>query len=222
MHAGTWMKRRRLRLNQYFLLEMPPLKPTMTCAEPSAGTMCVQVCAIIESSIEKACLIKSKEWKEKCNQRDAWPRQRLAFTVPTQKLSLINTGFWRRNEGNSFCLFVCSPNGPRISHNTFGWLVYSCQVAYCVNRRIKISEETALPGLTLPPPRLYLSSCPPSDFSPSDPHLLLWNKRKQTGTPQMTQPAAVGRACRKCTQKSVATHCDRWRIRMKKGEEIMH
>lgn len=62
--------------------------------------------------------------------------------------------------------------------------VYSYQVVYCVNRRIKISEEMALPALTLPPPRLYLSSCPPSDFSPSDPHLLLWNKRKQTGTPR--------------------------------------
>lgn len=173
----------------------------MTCAEPSAGTMCVQVCAVIESSIEKACLIKNKEWKEKCNQRDAWSGQRLAFTVPTQKLSLINAVFWQRNEGNSFCLFVCSPNGPQILHNTFVLLVYSCQVAYCVNRRIKISEETALPALTLPPPQLYLSSCPPSDFSPSDPHLLLWNKRKQTSATQITKAAAVGRACRKFAQK---------------------
>lgn len=211
MHAGAWTESGRLRSNQYFLLETPPLKPTMTRAEPSAGTLCVQVCAVIESSIEKACLIKTKEWKEKCNQRDAWPGQRLAFAVPTQKLSLINAGLWRHNGGNSFCLFatLCSPNGPRISHDTFRGLVYSCQVAYCVNRRIKISEETALPALTLPPPRLYLSSCPPSDFSPCDPHLLLWNKRKQTGTPQITQSAAVGRACRKCAPESVATLCDR-------------
>lgn len=62
--------------------------------------------------------------------------------------------------------------------------VYSYQVVYCVNRRIKISEEMALPALTPPPPRLYLSSCPPSDFSPSDPHLLLRSKRKQTSTPR--------------------------------------
>lgn len=103
-----------LRLNQYFLLETPPLKPTMTRTEASPGTLCVQVCAVIESSIEKACLIKTKEWKEKCNQRDAWLGQRLAFTVPTQKLSLINVGLWRRNGGDSFCLFatLCSPNGP--------------------------------------------------------------------------------------------------------------
>lgn len=116
------------------------------------------------------------------------------------------------------CLFV-HQTAPRISHNTFGWLVYSCQVAYCVNRRIKISEETALPALTLPPPRLYLSSCPPSDFSPSDPHLLLRDKRKQTGTLLMTKLAAVGGAWRKCPQKSVATLCDRRRIRVKKREE---
>lgn len=51
--------------------------------------------------------------------------------------------------------------------------VYGCQVVYCVNRQIKISEEMALPVLTPPPPQLYLSSCPPSDFSPSDPYLLL-------------------------------------------------
>lgn len=81
-------------------------------------------------------------------------------------------------------------NWKLILHNMPAWAmflftcVYSCQVVYCVNRQIKISEEMALPPLTLPPPRLYLSSCPPSDFSPSDPHLLLWSKRKQTGTPR--------------------------------------
>lgn len=36
----------------------------------------------------------------------------------------------------------------------------------------------ALPTLTLPPPQLYLSSCPPYDFSPPDPRLLLCSKGK--------------------------------------------
>lgn len=163
--------------------------------------MCVQVCAVIESCIETACQVQNKEWKEKSNQSAAWSGQRLAFTLPTQKVSLMNAGLWRRDEATSFSLFVCSPNGPRIWPNTVGRLVRRCQVAYCVNRGIEISEETALPALTLPPPRLYPSSCPPSDFSPSDPHLLLWNKRKQTGAAQMTERAAVGSACRKCVPK---------------------
>ena len=81
--------------------------------------------------------------------------------------------------------------------------VYSCQVVYCVNRQIKISEEMALPALTLPPPRLYLSSCPPSDFSPSDPHLLLWSKRKQTSTTLR----AILRMLQKFLEKQ--THFDR-------------
>lgn len=95
--------------------------------------------------------------------------------------------FWLflNDVGSAILLFfsslkVCSkvhlPNMPSQS------CVYSCQVVYCVNRLIKISAEMTLPVLTLPPPRLYLSSCPPSDFSPSDPHLLLWSKRKQTST----------------------------------------
>lgn len=168
----------------------------MTRAELRASTLCVQVCAIIESSIEKACLIKKR------TKRKMQSKGHLAETKPQlhsfhSKVNVDNVGFWQQNECNSFCLFVCSPNDPRLSYNALGWLVYSCQVAHCANRRIKISEETALPALTLPPPRLYLSSCPPSDFSPSDPHLLLWNKRKQTGAPQATKPTALGRACRK-------------------------
>lgn len=85
--------------------------------------------------------------------------------------------------GSLFLLQVCSLNMHAFTVFLF-MCVYSCQVVYCVNRQIKISEEMALPALTLPPPRLYQSSCPPSDFSPSDPHLLLWTKRKQTSTPR--------------------------------------
>lgn len=108
-----------------------------------------------------------------------------------------------------FLLRVCSlKKAPAFTLFLF-MCVYSCQVVYCVNRQIKISEEMALPALTLPLPRLYLSSCPPSDFSPSDPHLLLWSKRKQTSTPR-AQRAAAGvhrraQACA-CAQAGAGVH----------------
>ncbi len=169
--------------------------------------LCVQVCRVIEFSIERAPLIKLK------NKRKMQSKRRLLGTKSylqslSSKLfwlmwdSVPRLELWEEHTGTYYfcrhsCLWLFLYSTILVFSSFFFYslhnkhacamflfmCVYSCQVVYCVNRRIKISKEMALPVLTLPPPRLYLSSCPPSDFSPSDPHLLLWSKRKQTSTP---------------------------------------
>lgn len=160
--------------------------------------LCVQVCGVIEFSIEKGPLIKLKNKGKMQSKRRLFGTKSYLQSLPSKLFWLM----WDSSSSNGamrgICWNILFFAGMAVCdfffiqlfllcilHNTFLFTcVYSYQVVYCVNRRIKISEEMALPALTLPPPRLYLSSCPPSDFSPSDPHLLLWCKRKQTSTPR--------------------------------------
>lgn len=171
--------------------------------------LCVQVWGVIAFCIEKAPLIKLKNKRKMQSKRRLLGTKSYLQSLSSKlfwlmwdsvpPMELLRRTYWNMLflQGWLFMTFSIfnysffpAFSSKYISHNMHAcamflfMCVYSCQVVYCVNRRIKISEEMALPALTLPPPRLYLSSCPPSDFSPSDPHLLLWSKRKQTSTPR--------------------------------------
>lgn len=119
--------------------------------------LCVQVCEVIEFSIEKAPLIKLK------NKRKMQSKRRLLGTKSYLQ-SLSSKLFWLMcdsvppTERNSlehimyscvqlflyFCKFF--PKVYFAQHALSFMCVYGYQVVYCVNRRIKIGEEVALPS----------------------------------------------------------------------------
>lgn len=188
-------------MNQSILLKILTPSATKSCSE-WGPEYCV--CSGVHSLLKRAALFQVK------NKRKAWPKRWLFGTKSSLErlwsvyVTDVDSFTHRDSSPRGFffflkvepfydfisCLLLYSVVFPFMFFAEHSWGVelftrgHGCQVAHCVNRKIKISEEMALPALTLPPPQLYLSSCPPSDFSPSDPHLLLRSKRKQTSIPR--------------------------------------